>query len=66
LSASNTNVSKLIYDYIAGWEKEIGGQTPWCRPAHCPSSATTTATAAGCDRPNTILVDSEQLESGRA
>ena len=34
--------------------------------ANLPSSATTTATAAGCTGPNTILVDSQQLESGEA
>ena len=60
---NNTNVSKLIYDYIAGWEKTIGDAM--------------VVQAGGLDlfrnddrhggwlrRPNTILVDSEQLESG--
>ena len=60
---NNTNVSKLVYDYIAGWEKPIGDKT--------------LVQAGGLDlfrnddrhggwlrRPNTILVDSEQLESG--
>ena len=31
-----------------------------------PSSATSTSTATRCPRPNTLLIDSEQLESGEA
>ena len=31
---NNTNVSKLVFDYIAGWEKPIGEQTVvQCRAA---------------------------------
>ena len=46
---NNTNVSKLVFDYIAGWEKHAArrhDRRP-CR-ASCRSSATSTATAAGC------------------
>ena len=63
---NNTNVSKLVFDYIAGWEKQIGERTDRPVPGNCRSSATTTATARWLHRPNTILVDSQQLESGEA
>ena len=44
---NNTNVSKLVFDYIAGWEKPDRRPDRSSRPGNCPSSATTTATAAG-------------------
>ena len=45
---NNTNVSKLVFDYIAGWEKPIGDADRRPGRASCPSSATTTGTTAGC------------------
>ena len=30
---NNTNVSKLVFDYIAGWEKQIGEREAWSWPA---------------------------------
>ena len=62
---NNTNVSKLVFDFIAGWEKQVGeelvvqaGQLSIFRNddghggwRHCP---------------NTVLVDSTQLESGES
>jgi type III restriction enzyme len=62
---NNTNTSKLLFDYIAGWEKEIAeGQTIAVpgKLALFSNECNGTWTA----RPNTILVDSEQLESGEA
>lgn len=62
---SNTNVSKLVFDWVAGFEKEL-------------KDASTRAVAGNLQlfsnvrdgrwsqRPNTILVDSVQLESGDA
>ena len=63
---NNTNVSKLVFDYIAGWEKRIGGTHDGPGRALAACSATTMGTARWLHRPNTILVDSEQLESGEA
>lgn len=60
---NNTNVSKLVFDYIAGWEKELkDGSTI----AASGKLALFRNEEAGkwSSRPNTILVDSEQLESG--
>ena len=63
---NNTNVSKLVFDYIAGWEKPLpdGHDGRSCR-ATCRCSATS-SDGRWLARPNTILIDSEQLESGEA
>ncbi len=88
---NNTNVSKLVFDYVAGWEKPLpkgpsgfaarvrggpgGGEA---RSAEQPPGAKggTVVVPGALDifsneenggwtaRPNTILVDSAQLESG--
>jgi type III restriction enzyme len=62
---NNTNVSKMVFDYIAGWEKTLanGSTVP------VPGKLELFSNVAGgrfLDRPNTILVDSEQLDSGEA
>jgi type III restriction enzyme len=62
---NNTNVSKMLYDYIAGWEKT--DKEGDARLA--PGSLKLFSNVEGDDwkpRPNTILIDSEQLESGEA
>jgi type III restriction enzyme len=63
---NNTTVSKMVYDYIAGWDKPVGneGQT-----VLVPGKLELFSNAQGgawAQRPRTILVDSEQLESGEA
>ena len=70
---SNTNVSKLVFDFVAGWEKQIGEQTI---PQGLPSVVVQAGqlsifrnddgNGAWLHRPNTILVDSHQLESGES
>jgi type III restriction enzyme len=62
---SNTNVSKLVYDYIAGWEKPIGNTTV-VQAGALPIFRNDDGRGGWLHRPNTILVDSEQLESGEA
>jgi len=62
---NNCSVSKLVYDYIAGWEKELPEGSPVLVPGQLPTFSNVqdgTWTA----RPNTILIDSEELESGEA
>ena len=62
---NNTNVSKLVYDYIAGWEKALpNGETVAVRGALPILS--NVDDGRWLPRPNTILIDSEQLESGDA
>jgi type III restriction enzyme len=61
---NNTNVSKLVFDWIAGHET---GRThpdgaPYVAPGNLPIFSNV-ADNRWLARPNTILVDSEQLES---
>ena len=62
---NNTNVSKLVFDYIAGWEKPIGEKT-LVQAGQLPIFRNDDGNGAWVQRPNTILVDSEQLESGES
>lgn len=73
---NNTNVSKLVFDWISGYEKspvsDEDSETP--DPVIVPGKldlfSNVERSATGSQqfrhRPNTILVDSEQLESGDA
>ena len=62
---NNTNVSNLVFRYVAGWDKKLPDGTK------VPVSGTLPLFSNVVDgrwssQPNTILVDSEQLESGDA
>lgn len=84
---NNTNVSKLVYDHISGWEKPLhssagsqpaSGQRQDASGTHrLEGDATVLVPGAlgifsnvkdgrWLNRPNTILVDSQQLESGES
>jgi len=62
---NNTNVSKLVFDYIAGWEKTLSEDSTVVVPGQL-SVFSNEENGGWTDRPNTILIDSEQLESGEA
>lgn len=62
---NNTNVSKLVYDYISGWDKTLPDGSTIPVPGKL-SLFSNVAEGAWLPRPNTILVDSAQLESGEA
>ncbi len=65
---NNTNVSKIVYDYIAGWEKTLSsgdGERKVIVPGALRIFSNEQA-GRWSARPNTILVDSRQLESGEA
>jgi type III restriction enzyme len=62
---NNTNVSKLVFDYIAGWEKQIGEEM-YVQAGKLDLFANDDGNGHWLPRPNTILVDSQQLESGEA
>jgi len=62
---NNTNVSKLVYDYVAGWEKALPDGSSVIIPGKLPVFRND-RDGAWSQRPNTILIDSEQLESGEA
>ena len=63
---NNTNVSKLVFDYIAGWEKELRDGTTVNVPGKLDVFSNVAPDGTWLARPNTILIDSEQLESGEA
>jgi type III restriction enzyme len=62
---NNTSVSKLVFDWIAGWEKTLPDGSKVIVPGAFEIFSNV---EDGCwtTRPNTVLVDSEQLESGEA
>jgi len=65
---NNTNVSKLVYDYIAGWEQQ-GILHPDGEPVFVPGRLplfSNEENGGWRSRPFTILIDSEQLESDEA
>ena len=60
---NNTTVSKMVYDYIAGWEKPLSDyQAVWV-PGKLPLFSNVDH-GKPVARPRTILVDSLQFESG--
>ncbi len=60
---SNTSVSKLAFDYIAGWEKPLDDHTTVLVSGALPLFSNVTD-GRWTSRPTTILVDSTQLDSG--
>ncbi len=62
---NNTSVSKMVFDYIAGWEKKLSEDQSVPVPGKLPLFSNVDGDRF-LDRPNTILVDSEQLDSGEA
>jgi len=62
---NNTNVSKLVYDYVSGWEKPLSDDGSIVVPGQL-LIFNNEENGKWRGRPNTILIDSEQLESGEA
>ena len=62
---NNTNVSKLVYDYVSGWEKTLPDGSTVLVPGKLGIFGNI-KDSLWTARPNTILIDSEQLESGEA
>ena len=56
----NTAISKLVYDFVSGYERPDGSY----QPAHCQLFSNYDDYGHLRAKPNTILVDSVQLESG--
>ena len=63
---NNTSTSKLVYDYISGFlrDNEDGSKTPIA--GRLPLFRNFDEHGNPFARPNTLLIDSEQLESGEA
>jgi len=62
---NNTNVSKMVFDYISGWEKQIDGQTI-VQAGKLEAFRNDDGHGKWNNNPYSILVDSSQLESGDA
>ncbi|MBW2149425.1 MAG: DEAD/DEAH box helicase family protein [Deltaproteobacteria bacterium] len=62
---NNTNVSKLVFDWVAGWEKTLPDDSTVVVPGQL-SVFSNEENGGWTRRPNTILIDSQQLESGEA
>ena len=62
---NNTNVSKLVFDFIAGWEKQVGEERI-VQAGQLSIFRNDDGQGGWLQRPNSVLVDSTQLESGEA
>jgi len=60
---NNTNVSKLVFDYVGGWERTLPDGSKVLVPGQL-ALFNNVEDGRWKDRPLTILIDSEQLESG--
>jgi type III restriction enzyme len=60
----NTNISKRVFDWISGWKTSDDDSTP---PARGNLEIfSNVVDGEWIDRPNTLLIDSAQIESGEA
>ena len=62
---NNTNVSQMVYNFIAGWRKVLSDGTEVLVPGKL-SVFSNVENGRWLARPNTILVDSQQLDSGES
>ncbi|MEN3792173.1 DEAD/DEAH box helicase family protein [Fulvimarina sp. MAC3] len=63
---NNTATSKLVYEWISGYEREIEGVPTLQRNGHLEMFRNYDEYGNPLPRMNTLLIDSEQLESGEA
>ena len=61
---NNTATSKLIYDYVSGFSRERDDGTATYEAGRLPLFRNFDEHGNPLPRPNTLLIDSEQLESG--
>jgi type III restriction enzyme len=61
---NNTSASKLVYDYISGFVREDKDGSAIPVPGRLALFRNTDTNGTPYPRPNTLLIDSEQLESG--
>ncbi|MGE9294813.1 MAG: BPTD_3080 family restriction endonuclease [Puniceicoccales bacterium] len=66
---NNTSASKLVYEWISGWQRQVAEDSEELRTVHHGHlSLFSNFDEHGnrLPRPNTLLIDSKQLESGEA
>jgi len=62
----NTSISKLVYDFISGFQRENDDGSSELVPGRLELFRNYDEYGNPLARPNTLLIDSEQLESGEA
>ncbi|GAP17535.1 BPTD_3080 family restriction endonuclease [Levilinea saccharolytica] len=62
----NTAISKLVYDFISGFQREREDGSSDVVPGRLPLFSNFDEFGRPLPRPNTLLIDSQQLESGEA
>jgi type III restriction enzyme len=63
---SNTAVSELVYEWISGFERDGENEQNRIMDPHLPLFGNYDVHGARLPRPNTLLIDSAQVESGEA
>ncbi len=63
---NNTSTSKLVYDYISGFHRESGNGSTTFENGRLELFRNFEDDGTRLPRPHTLLIDSEQLESGEA
>ena len=63
---NNTATSQLVYEWIAGWDREEEGENRNIHRGHLGLFRNYDEYGNRLPRPATLLIDSEQLESGEA
>jgi type III restriction enzyme len=63
---NNTANSKLIYEWISGWEREVDGVPRTIHRGHLALFSNYDQEGNPLSRMNTLLIDSRQIESGEA
>ena len=65
---NNTSTSELVYEWIAGFERDSDGanERPDFNPGHLKLFQNYDEYGTRLARPNTLLIDSEQVDSGEA
>ena len=66
VTCNNTSTSKLVYDYISGFHRENEDGSTTLENGRLPLFRNFDEHGNPLARPNTLLIDSEQLESGEA
>ena len=61
---NNTAVSKLVFDYVAGWDKALPDGRFIAQAGQLPLFSNALDDGTWRSRPYSVLIDSQQLESG--
>lgn len=63
---NNTSVSRMVYDWIAGWEKTLSDDTVAVQAGHLAVFRNDDGSGDWLTRPNTFHINSVEIDSGNA